>query len=70
MGIVIATRIPFNRAFVYLSQQGLSIVDGDASLEDARNTPFIKATIYYNKCFRSSHNAFSFRWVVWQPLLH
>jgi hypothetical protein len=35
--------------FVYFSQQGLAIVDGDAPLEDTRDTPFIKVTIYYNK---------------------
>jgi hypothetical protein len=58
------------RAFMYLWQQGISIVDGDAPLEDARNTPSIKVAIHDSKCFKASHNASSFRWIVRQPLLH
>jgi hypothetical protein len=56
------------RAFVYLSQQSLCIVDGDAPLEDARDTSFIKFANYYSECFRATHSAPSLCWIVWQLL--
>jgi hypothetical protein len=52
------------RAFVYLLQQGLSIVDGDAPLEYARDTPLIKFASYYSECFRATRDAPSFCWII------